>query len=159
MKVFLLDYPEVELVQKWTVEVQPCQITDLIPTELDQIVYNISVEKIAFEVQRFKQVPDCGYDLNYQVQLKDQTTDSYQPTPPWLVVDQLSLEVFTEDRGQIGEYFVSIIGSSSSLEQEQLIQVRIVDTCPDDTIIAMNAIEDRTYRIADEGLVKFAPNW
>lgn len=50
MKVFLLDYPEVEIVQKWTVEVQPCQITDLLPTELDQIVYNISVEKIVFEV-------------------------------------------------------------------------------------------------------------
>ena len=67
--------------------------------------------------------------------------------------------MFTEDRGQLGDYLVSVIGSSSSLDEEQLIQVKIVDECPDDSIIAMKAIEDQTYSIADDGLVKFAPNW
>ena len=41
MKAFLVDYPAVQLIKSWTVEIVPCQITDLIMTDIAPKTYSL----------------------------------------------------------------------------------------------------------------------
>lgn len=89
MKLSLVRYPDVSLVQPWTVEVLPCQITDLVFEQTEDIGYSLYNSPFTFSIAPFAQVPSCGYTLSYTVQRKDPTTGELSVLPAWLTETQL----------------------------------------------------------------------
>ena len=52
---------------------------------VDARYYIVHTPPIEFGVNFFTLTPLCGYSLDYQIQIKDDTTGAYSPLPAWLV--------------------------------------------------------------------------
>lgn len=81
MRVYLVSYPNVEVRKPFKVEIIWCQVTDLELTPLPVQDYEIFTPAIQFSTVDFKQTPDCGYDLEYAIQVKDVDAGTYTPLP------------------------------------------------------------------------------
>ena len=85
------------------------------------------------------QSPDCGYTLDYSIQIKNTIDNQYTPLPVWLeVVGFLSFSVFSNDAKTLGLYELSIIGSvptkymSPPYSEELQIELKINLGCEND---------------------------
>lgn len=67
IRAYLVDYPNVELVKPFRVEIIWCQVTDLDLTPVPKQVYDVYTPAIQFSTLDFVQTPDCGYDLDYAI--------------------------------------------------------------------------------------------
>jgi len=104
---------------------------------------------IQFNTIDFVQTPDCGYTLDYTIQIKDTNSNTYTPLPDWLtIVGFLSFDAFTNDPTNVGLYELSIIGSvpvafmDPVYSEELLIDVKVNDGCEDDEVTNLTSILD-----------------
>ena len=57
------------------------------------------------------QQPDCGYTLEYVIEVKDTILNTYSPLPSFIQYDgSLGFDVFSKDETIQGDYQISIIG-------------------------------------------------
>lgn len=85
----------------------------MIPNPVPTQNYDLYTPAIQFSTLDFIQVPDCGYTLLYDVQIKDTLTNTYSPLPAWILnPTDLSWEVFTDDPNNTGIYQISVIAST-----------------------------------------------
>ena len=113
MRAYLVNYPNVESFKTFTVTIDYCQVTEMIPNPVPTQNYDLYTPAIQFSTLDFIQVPDCGYTLLYDVQIKDTLTNTYSPLPAWILnPTDLSWEVFTDDPNNTGIYQISVIAST-----------------------------------------------
>ena len=65
MRAYLVNYPQVELIKRFTVEIIWCQVTDLAQTPVPNQVYDLYTPAIQFSTVDFVQTPSCEYTLEY----------------------------------------------------------------------------------------------
>ena len=65
----------------------------------------------------------------------------------------------------MGDYKISIIASAPIAfmnpvySEEQLVELKVMDACPDDEISVLNSIDNKLYNIVDDGNQIFTPIW
>lgn len=160
LRAYLVNYPAVELLKPFTVEIIWCQVTDLDQTPLPIQKYDIYTPAIQFSTVDFVQTPDCGYLLEYEIRIKDVLTGTYTPVPAFISQPGfLSFDVFTDVPTDIGVYQISIIARVPAMfmdpvyEEELLIELQVNDGCEDDEVTTTDTIPFQLYYIAETGLV------
>lgn len=111
--------------------------------------------------------PDCGYTLEYQIQLKDLITGVYSPLPAAFLTNtnDLDFSVFTFDPTVIGNYYISIIATvpavfqNPTYSEELIITVKVKNQCKIDQVTPLFVIPNELYYIAETGLRSFVPTW
>jgi len=65
MRAYLINYPNVDLVKPFVIEIIWCQVIDLEQTLVDPQSYDVYTPAIQFATVDFVQTPSCEYDLEY----------------------------------------------------------------------------------------------
>lgn len=161
MTVSLDAYPSITKTQSFKVFIVECTVSDLIlpATPQPKITYNIYYALKSFTVASFTQSPQCGYPIDYQVQIKDPFTGTYSPVDPaWLTSPTLlAFEVETSDPSLVGLYQLSIIGTVSdtfqavAYSEELLIEIELNNVCVDDQVQVVGTLSNQLYYIDETG--------
>ena len=101
----------------------------------DQL-YIVYTSAKLFSADFFTLTPLCGYNLDYQIQIKDLNTGTYTPLPSFLLNPaDFNFSVQTDDPSNVGEYHISIIGSVPTLYmnptywEELIIKLTVTNAC------------------------------
>jgi len=84
--------------------------------------------------------------------------------PDWITYDAVSgFTVFTEDKLLLGQYLISVKGTTLSefpeFSSEHLIPLVVADECIKDIVSTTDQIPDELYNIARDNSRIFNPTW
>ena len=116
---------------------------------LPEIFYNVYTPTYSFATALFTMTPACGYNLMYEIKLKNIFTGVYRPLPSWLVnTGDLAFSVQTNDSDNVGVYLISIIGRvpkeymDPAYSKELIVVLNVGNDCLIDEVTPLSYISN-----------------
>lgn len=118
-----------------------------------------------FGYTAFTQSPDCSYQLDYTVRLKDPVSGDYTELPQFIQYSEPGFFVLSTDIEDLGEYLISVtarIPQSLQADQvltEMLIELVVNNGCAVDEMESDFEVENITFDIGVTGTTRINPVW
>ena len=107
-----------------------CQVIDLQHELNSDEIYEIKGESYEFTFKEFTQVPDCQVPVTYEVNLREETEDSFAATlPSWVTQNDRVILIETNDLDLIGSYEIRVKGfitQNPDIKTDTMLQLDII---------------------------------